>query len=318
MSDRMKKKIRVLAIVNLFPTEENPADTPANKDQIDALRKSGVDIDVLHIKREKKINYLLALWKVFLLNFKPHQYDLVHAYYGHCGLIALAQFRYPVIITYLGSDILHPKEKFFGKITAKLASRIIVMSEEMKQASGRQDAEVIPTGINTEIFKPEPRDQARQALNLPEDKKLVLFPWNPERPVKRFDIVSKTMDILKSHGSDVELVTIYQKPPDIVAQYMNASDVLILASDHEGSPLSVREAMACDLPIVSVDAGDVREVIAQVENCVIAAREPAEMASAIEEILETGKRSNGSSFIGKESALEAAKKVLDVYQIILK
>jgi len=128
-------KISVLAVTNTYPTEEAPGDTPCVKDHILALRAKGVDVDLLHVDRSKgKQSYARAAWRLLLASFQSKRYDLVHAYYGHCGLLARLQLRYPLVVTFRGSDLLSRRDGAIGRVVARPADGVIsVMSEEMRQ-----------------------------------------------------------------------------------------------------------------------------------------------------------------------------------------
>ncbi|MCK4791939.1 MAG: hypothetical protein KAV87_49865, partial [Desulfobacteraceae bacterium] len=233
MSD-ISERMSVLAVTNTYPTAEMPGDTPCIKDQILALRAQGVKVDLLYVDRGKgKISYAKAAWQLFLKSFRGRQYDLIHAYYGHCGLLARLQFRYPIVVTFRGSDLLSQKDGLIGKIVARLVEGIIVMSEEMERATNRQDAHIIPFGLDLDLFTPYPMERARHDLGLPMSEKLVLFPWNPARPEKRFDIVEEAIQALHREHENVRLTVIHNKPREVVAKYMNACDVMVLASDHD-------------------------------------------------------------------------------------
>lgn len=286
----MEDNIRVLIVTNTYPSEARPGETPSIKDQVEGLRKLGVSVDVLYIDGSRKINYLIGALKIFLLSFTPRKYDLVHAFYGYTGLLAKLQNRYPVVVTFLGSDLLSSNllsknESWIGKYAARIANGVIVMTEEMKKASNRSDAWIIPFGANTDIFKPYPATLARTELNLPHDKKLVLFPWKPTRPEKRFWIAQEVVSLLRSNY-DVELLTIVNKPREIISRYMSACDVMLLTSEHEGSPLAVRESLACKLPVVSVDVGDVRKVVKKTRGGYIASDKVADLAEKVSWVFE--------------------------------
>jgi teichuronic acid biosynthesis glycosyltransferase TuaC len=99
--------------------------------------------------------------------------------------------------------------------------------------------------------------------------------------------------------------------------YMNAADCLLLTSDYEGSPTVIKEALACGLPIVSVDVGDVRDRLKGVSPSRIVGRDPVEIAAALESVLSLGERSNGPSLVSEVSDKKIAWKIRSVYERIL-
>ncbi|MCP4480089.1 MAG: glycosyltransferase, partial [Planctomycetaceae bacterium] len=85
-------------------------------------------------------------------------------------------------------------------------------------------------------------------------------------------------------------------------------------SQSEGAPVAVREAMACNLPIVSVDVGDVASVIGTTDNCAIVNTEPEVIANSIAQILRTEKRSNGRNSATEMSVRTFAQSVANIYE----
>lgn len=311
-------KISVLAVTNDYPTGDAPGDSPCIRDQMAALRAHGVEVDLLHIDRAKgKLSYVEAAWRLFLTSFQSKPYDLIHAYYGHCGLLARLQFKCPVVVTFRGSDLLSRKDGAIGRAVARLVDGVIVMSEEMKRVSKRKDAHIIPFGIRPDLFDPYPMDQARSDLGLLLSDRLVLFPWDPSRVGKGFALAQAAVEALREKEENVRLLVLFSKPHDLVARYMNACDALVLTSHHEGSPMVVREAMACNLPVVSVDVGDVRQVIADVEGCYLCKREAGDVAEKLGWALSRGRRTDGSRVIRSMDADWAAEQVISVYRRVL-
>jgi glycosyltransferase involved in cell wall biosynthesis len=308
----MENNIRVLVVTNTFPSEARPGDTPSIKDQVEDLEKLGVSIEVLYIDSRQKINYLFGALKIFSLSFMPQKYDIIHAFYGHTGVLAKLQKKYPVVVTFLGSDLLGKKDSKIGKYAASKADGVIVMTNEMKKVSNRSDARVIPFGANTTIFKPYPARQARAELGLPFDKKLVLFPWDPARSVKRYWIAQEVVGLLQS-DYDVELLTIFNHPREIIAKYMSACDVMLLTSMHEGAPLAVRESLACRLPVVSVDVGDVRQVVEKTRGGYIASDKAADLAEKVSWVFEQ-KESLFSTSSKAHGSRDSAQEVLSFYK----
>jgi glycosyltransferase involved in cell wall biosynthesis len=227
-------------------------------------------------------------------------------------VLAKLQNKYPVIVTFLGSDLLSKKDSRIGKYAASKADGVIVMTNEMKKVSNRSDARVIPFGANTTIFKPYPARQARAELGLPFDKKLVLFPWDPARSVKRYWIAQEAVDLLQS-DYDVELLPVFNHPREIIAKYMSACDVMLLTSMHEGAPLAVRESLACELPVVSVDVGDVRQVVEKNKGGYIASDKAADLAEKVSWVFEQREslfNSPSKTYDSKDSA----QKVISFYK----
>jgi glycosyltransferase involved in cell wall biosynthesis len=315
----MPPKLRVLVVTNTYPTSEKPGDSPQIRDQVDALITRGVEINLIYVDRYKgKWSYAQAAWRIFLLSFKRKRYDLIHAYYGYCGFLARLQTRYPIVVTFLGSDLLHPHDSVIGRPTARFANGIIVQSEEMKRISKRNDTMIIPFGVNLELFTLDTLEDARLELGLALDEKLVLFPWDPARIVKRIDLIQEAVQIVQQKFGSVRLITIFDQPHEIVAKYMNACDVLVLASNHEGSPMALREAMACNLPIISVDVGDVRQIIEHTDGCYLCKRDPSDIAAKLTLVFECGRRTNGAQVVKQAGAAWGADQVLKLYEHVLK
>lgn len=309
--------MRVLVVTNTYPTDDEPGATPCIKEQIEALQDQGITVDLLYINRHKKLNYLRAAWKVFTLSFQGKRYDIIHAHYGYSGLIGRVQIKYPLVVTFHGSDLLHPREGKIGKLVSRLAEGVIVMTDQMKQVAQRRDAHIIPFGVDTQVFSPYPQAQARQELGLPLDKPLILFPWNPARPVKRFDLVQAALRQVQTRYPDAALQTVFDKPRQVIARYMQACDVMVVASDHEGSPMAVREAIACELPVVSVDVGDIRQVIGTIEGCYLCRQDAQDIAEKLGMVLGERSRISGADATHRMGTMHAAEQVRAVYLSLL-
>lgn len=306
--------LSVLLVTNTYPTETEPGATPCIRDQVLALRQLGVRVEVLAIERRHKLNYLKAALQMLALNLGPRRYDLVHAHYGHSAALALLQRRYPLVATFHGCDLLSRREGAMGRWVARRVDGVIVMSEEMKQVSGRTDARVIPFGVDTGHFYPAPKAQARERLGLDLKARYLLFPYDPSRPVKRFDRLQATVDTLARRGLEVEILAIHDATRDRMRDYMNAADLMVLTSDHEGSPMAVREALVCGLPVVSVDVGDVADLLRDLPGCAIADKDPVDLADKIQPLLLSRPAPEAVSHPRALDALSVAAQVLDLYR----
>jgi teichuronic acid biosynthesis glycosyltransferase TuaC len=92
-------------------------------------------------------------------------------------------------------------------------------------------------------------------------------------------------------------------PHEEVPVWLNASDVVLLTSLHEGSPNIVKEALACNIPVVSVDVGDVRERIQGIEGCYLVDPEPGDLAAKLQ-MVHAGSRRVVSRIKIQELSLE--------------
>ena len=308
--------MKVLVLTNMYPAEK-PSFGTFVKEQVESLRKEGVDVDVLFVNGVKnKLNYIWGfprLWARLL----TRRYDLIHAHYVFSGIIARAQLLYPVVLTHHGSQVFQTWQAPLCRIVTPLMDQAIVVSPEMREKGRLSKVEVVPCGINFDLFKPMPRDKAREELNLPKDKRLVLFAGEYFRPIKRFDIVQKSVKLLQEKDPNVELVLVSKKPLTVVPKYMSACDVLVLVSDGEGSPQVIKEAMACNLPIVSVPAGDVPDVIGGTDGCYLCSQDPQDVAEKLELALAWGQRTNGRERISHLEIGHISRRLISLYQRLI-
>ena len=308
--------MKILILTNMYPSEQKPASGTFIQEQVEALRKEGVDIDIFLVDGSvHKINYLWGIFRLWgwLLT---HRYDLIHAHYVFSGLIARAQFLYPVVLTHHGPE-LWTWQYLPCKMINPLVNKVILVSPEMDERLKYKKALVIPCGINFNLFKPMPREEAREKLNLPRDKKLVLWAGHYHRPEKRFDIVEAAVAIAKQQDPSIEFVLVSGQSHEVIPTYMNACDVLLLVSDAEGSPMVVKEAMACNLPVVSVPVGDVPDVIGGTDGCYLCSQEPTDVAEKLIQALSPPRRSNGRENIRHMDGSVIARRIKEVYQDVL-
>jgi teichuronic acid biosynthesis glycosyltransferase TuaC len=112
----------------------------------------------------------------------------------------------------------------------------------------------------------------------------------------------------------VRMVVLYGgTPPPDVPELFNAADCLLLTSDSEGSPTVVQEALACNLPVVSVDAGDTGERLSGVSWSAIVPRDPAVIAAELVRVLKVPGRSNGRRKVDEFSAHKIAGQLRRIY-----
>ncbi len=306
--------MRVLIVTNMYPTPEKPAAGTFVKEQVDSLVKEGVEVDVLCVDGSR--HKLAYLWGIFRLWGKllRRRYDLIHAHYVFSGIIARAQFLCPVVLTHHGLEVFTGWQRYPSRYITPLVDRVILVSDEQKRALNRPDAHIIPCGINLDLFQPVPKNEARRQLGLPLDKKLVMWVGNPLRPEKQYDIVLKAVALAKREDPDIELALVEGQSHDRIPLYMSAGDVLLLVSRAEGSPVVVHEAMACNLPVVSVPVGDVASVIGDTEGCYLCTHDPEDVARKLLLATATPARTEGREKIKYMEEKLTARRIINVYQ----
>jgi len=320
---------RVLVVTNLWPSEADPGYGSFVQAQMESLRPLGVEFDLVFIDgRASRWNYLRAVFDM-RRRLRARPYDLIHAHFGLSGWVARCQRRTPVVVSFMGDDVLgRPKRSgritLYGRflqassfILARLASGVIVKSREMKLKLRLNSAHVIPNGVDLGRFRPLDRDEARQTLRLDQKKKFVLFPYDPAEERKRYDLIKAAVVRARARIPELAILLARGVPQECMPLYFNAADVLVLASIFEGSPNAVKEAMATNLPVITVDVGDAAELIGPTEGCYLVPREAAAIAEKIAEVCRRGTRTRGREWITRLSMPNVAKQIVEVYACVL-
>lgn len=249
-----------------------------------------------------------------VLDERTQDYDLVHANYGLIGPVALAQPIRPVVLTIWGSEVMGYTRRL-DRITRFSARRSDAVIAPNQTVSDRLECDhrVVPFGIDFELFEPIPRREARRRLGWDREALIVLFPYDPSRNVKRYDLAE---EIVARLSIPAELRTVSGRDYEEMPTILNASDVLLVTSDRESGPMVVREAAACNVPVVSTDVGFVRETLADVENCYVT-DDRQELLAGLEAALRSGGRSDGRAAVREFDIDRQATDILSIYQELL-
>ncbi len=272
--------MRILVCTNMFPSAARPWSGCFVAEQVDDLRALGCEIDVLDFDGSVAATEYLRVVPRLRHRLHASSYDLVHAHYGLSGAVALAQRRAPIVTTFHGSDTGYvPWQARLSWVVARLTSPIFVNSDGARRL-GLPKAPVIPMGVDLDRFVPLNRQDARRGLGWP-NRPTVLFPGARAQQVKGADLFDATLEDARGRVPDLRAVSLEGYTRDQVALVMNAVDVMLMTSRSEGSPMTVKEALACVTPVVSVDVGDVAQTIAGLVGCAVAPRDPRALGSAL-------------------------------------
>jgi teichuronic acid biosynthesis glycosyltransferase TuaC len=301
-----------------------------SRQQVDSLRQLGVPVRAFYLEVGRSPRSLLTEWKRFRGAVRTFDPQLVHAHYGTMtAFFAAIATRRPLFVTYHGSDLNPvPSISLLRSLTGRLLSQlaalrtahIVCVSPALRCRLWwrRNRATVLPMGVDLSRFLPTALSEARRTLGWAPTDRVVLFNAGRYPGVKRLDLARDAVAAAEKLTGPIRFVVADgTTPPELMPTLMNAADCLLITSDYEGSPTIVKEALACNLPIVSVAVGDVADRLNGVQPSRIVSRNPADIGRALAEVLALQTRSNGRAFVRDLDSATIALRLIAAYQGVL-
>lgn len=254
--------MKVLHITNAYPYEEYQSFGIFIKEQIESLHSIGVENKVIFLNARERgykeyFRQIKNIHKVIKI-FNP---DVIHCHHEF-SLIPMALIRTtkPIVLSLLG-DL--QKRSALNKVvydTLKIKVNKVILKN--KNISDTRYA-YLPNGVNLKLFHSINKSRAKSILKLDDSIKYILFVTATlDNPIKRYDKFEKVVQkINEKLGENYQSLVMCGVSRDLVPYYFNSAEFLLLTSEHEGSPNAIKEAMACNLPIVSTDVGNVKELV---------------------------------------------------------
>jgi len=322
----------ILTVTNLWPHVERPAHGPFIRNTVEGLDAVGIKSDVLFIRGYTgMVSYLYGALTVVLLSAAKPRYSLVHAHGGETALAARLYRGAPVVASYLGSDLLAPREGGWrSRWSCRIRSAVIrvhavsmtattTKTDEMEGVlprGARRRNRVIPDGIDLQRFRLINQEAARRHVGWPTRTPIVLFAGRAEAPEKRLWLARYAVEEARRELPDLQLKVVSGVDPNEMPYYYSAADCLVHTSASEGSPNVIKEALACNLPVVATPAGDIGKLLDGARPGKIVAANRDALAREIVTCCRAPRRSNGRSLTSGMDLDSAAAATLELYRTL--
>ncbi len=318
----------VLFITNMWPDELRPYYGSFIASQAHSLSAAGIGVDVLYVRGFLGPQvYAKALGAISRIAGR-RSYDVVHAHYGHTAAVGLGISQRPLVISFCGEDLLGaPREhgitaKSRAELTVfrqlgRFADATITKSLEMELALPRRlraRNRIVPNGVDLDLFAPRPRAAARAELGWDADEKVMLFLGDPRDERKNVRLAERAAALVAQRRERTRLHVAWAIDPLAVPLHMNAADCMVFASRSEGSPNAIKEAMACELPIVATPVGDIPERLRGVPGCWVTDAEPAAIADALLAALDADRTPAARAAVEVLGLGRVAERLLGIYE----
>jgi teichuronic acid biosynthesis glycosyltransferase TuaC len=320
----------------LFVSSGNLKDfciSPFVKAQAESLEKIGIKVEFFPIIGGGFWGYIKNLKKLRIY-LRRQKFDVIHAHYVLCGWIAVfAMPRVPIVLSLMGADAYG---NYYKPNKVSILSRYLtlltlliqpfvkgIISKSFKIDSyvyRKKIAKIIPNGVDLEKFHVVENNFCDQ-LGLNKLKKNILFLGRKEDPNKNFVLLQDACNLLDD--KNIEIIAPFLVSQDKVVKYLWSVDVFVLPSFMEGSANVVKEAMACNCPMVVTNAGDSFWVTSDTEGCFHSTHDSLDFKEKILMALdyaERKKRTNGRQKL-MEKGLDSettAYKIAEVYKNAMK
>ncbi|WP_186758638.1 glycosyltransferase family 4 protein [Echinicola salinicaeni] len=327
--------IRVLFITNGYPTNSKPEFCVFTKEQIEGLNKTGkVESDLIFINSTEDgwIQYIKSILPIVR---KSREYEVIHTFHGFVFLLTyfLTFFsRKKIVASFLNNIDKEYKElRYFNYVFSLITKLLIkdnrvfkIFKDKVPSYAG-DNSFYLPNGVDLNKFYPIDEFNAKEKLDLDSNVRYILFVSSKDkfRAQKRYDIYLEVLRILKDvyHHDDIRELCLVNTERSKLVYYFNASCLHLLCSDFEGSPNSVKEALACNIPVVSRNVGNVSKMLKGVDGTYVSNNaDPKVLAELVDKVLKSSDKFDLRSHLVK-SGLDMDSKseeLLALYKNILR
>jgi glycosyltransferase involved in cell wall biosynthesis len=327
--------MRVLE-VSRYKKEYADHQLPFVTEQGESLRKAGCEVDYFLV-RGHYVKAVKAL-KAKIREFRP---DIVHAHYGLSAVTAELQSLAMVVTTFHNGETHRWYINFITSLMSLRAKHVIYVAQHIHDMVyfKARNYSIIPCGVSLDDCFLMDKAEARKQLGWSDDKKYIMFGGAFSNTRKNYALLKQAVGILnlkletlnpKWHIECVEMKNLTRS--ECVLR-MNACDVFALPTKNEGSPQALKEAMACNCPIVATDVADIKHLLGGLPGHYVLPNKKGNAAwwvgdeHSVEELAELIRQAlafNGRTK-GRERIIElgytndlVAKKIIKIYESIIK
>ena len=319
------KSLRVLE-VSRYKTNFADYQLPFVTEQGESLRAAGCEVDYFLVRG----NYVKAVGalKKKIRDFKP---DIVHAHFGLSAITAELQGVVPVVTTFHNGETHRWYVNLMSSLMSLRAKHVIYVAQHIHDLVffKAKNYSIIPCGVPMDEMTIIPKDEARNQLGWSADKKYIMFGGAFDNTRKNYALLKAAVERIAGEIECVEMRGLNRK--DCVLR-MNACDVFALPTKNEGSPQALKEAMACNCPIVATDVADIKHLLGDLPGHYVLPNKKGNAAwwvgdeHSVEELAELLKQAlafDGRTE-GRERIVELgytneliAKKIIKIYEQVL-
>ena len=228
---------------------------PFVTEQGESLQAAGCEVDYFLV-RGSYIGAVRAL-KAKIRAFQP---DIVHAHYGLSAITAELQGVVPVVTTFHNGETHRWYVNLLSSLMSLRAKHVIYVAQHIHDLVffKAKNYSIIPCGVSLDDCFLMDKTEARKQLGWRADKKYIMFGGAFSNTRKNYALLKEAVKLL---DGDIECIEMRGLSREQCVLRMNACDLFALPTKNEGSPQALKEAMACNCPIVATDVADIKYLL---------------------------------------------------------
>tara|TARA_B110000459_G_scaffold62923_1_gene70561 strand:+ start:342 stop:1262 length:921 start_codon:yes stop_codon:yes gene_type:complete len=270
--------MKVLFVCSGNKTKNKPGVVVQN--QANTLIKKGISVNFYLIKNKGFIGYITAIIPL-VVQINKGNYSVIHAHYSLSGYLAgiakLFTRKTKLIVSLMGSDTQGSRIKLnlIHAFAKYIWDETIVKSQSMIKNIEFKNVNIIPNGVDLDTIVGDPKLKNRNST--------ILFPANPSRISKNHPLAKASVALLGDEHAGLKVM--YNRPHSEIIDALKNCGCVLLTSKWEGSPNIIKEAMACNTPIVATRVGDVEQLLDGLDGCFLTQSDVDSVSKAIKKAL---------------------------------